>query len=41
MRSIASAIRGAQFAEIALAGHMAPLEQPAAVNDVIQRFLTA
>jgi pimeloyl-ACP methyl ester carboxylesterase len=41
MRDIASRLPRAQFIEIPQAGHMAPLEQPAAVNDAIRRFLAA
>lgn len=39
MRQIAAAIRGAQYAEIAAAGHMAVLENPAAANAKIADFL--
>ena len=39
MRSLAEAIPGARFAEIPQAGHMAPLENPAAVNDALRSFL--
>jgi len=39
MRGIASAIPGARFVEIAAAGHMAPLEQGAAVNEAIAGFV--
>jgi len=39
MQGIAAAIPGAKFAEIPDAGHMAPLEQPAAVNDRLRKFL--
>jgi pimeloyl-ACP methyl ester carboxylesterase len=39
MRTIAEAIPGAQFVEIAGAGHMAPLEKPAEVNNAIRQFL--
>lgn len=39
MRSIAAAIPGAQFVEIAAAGHMAPLENPAASNAALRKFL--
>jgi 3-oxoadipate enol-lactonase len=39
MRTIADAIPGAQFVEIAAAGHMAPLEKPAEVNAAIREFL--
>jgi pimeloyl-ACP methyl ester carboxylesterase len=41
MRSIAAAIKGSQFLEVASAGHMAPLESPGEVNAAIQRFLAA
>jgi pimeloyl-ACP methyl ester carboxylesterase len=39
MRRIAEAIAGAQFVEIPDAGHLAPLENPAAVNAAIGRFV--
>lgn len=39
MRAIAEGIPGAQYVEIAGAGHMAPLEKPAEVNAAIERFL--
>jgi pimeloyl-ACP methyl ester carboxylesterase len=39
MQSIAAAIPGALFEQIPGAGHLAPLEQPQAVNAAIQRFL--
>ena len=39
MASIAAAIAGAKFVEIAGAGHMSPLEQPAAVNRALLKFL--
>lgn len=39
MRAMATAIRGAKYVEIPRAGHMSPLEQPAAVNPVILDFL--
>lgn len=39
MRQIAAAIPGARFIEIAGAGHMSPLEDPAAVNAAIEEFL--
>jgi pimeloyl-ACP methyl ester carboxylesterase len=39
MRGIAEGIRGAQFVEIPDAGHMAPLENPEAVNAAINQFL--
>jgi 3-oxoadipate enol-lactonase len=39
MRDIAAQIPHAQFAEIPAAGHMSPLEQPAAVNEVMRKFM--
>lgn len=39
MRGIAEAIVGAKFVEIPAAGHMSPLENPAAVNAAILDFL--
>ncbi len=39
MQAIAAAIPAAKFVGIAGAGHMAPLEQPAAVNAAIKSFL--
>ena len=39
MRQVAAAIPDAQFEEILGAGHMAPMEQPAAVNRAIHEFL--
>ncbi len=39
MRSMAEILPNGQFAEIAYAGHLAPLEQPAAVNAAIRRFV--
>ncbi len=39
MRGIAEAIPGARFVEIPAAGHMSPLENPAAVNAAIVEFL--
>jgi len=39
MRTIAERIPGAEFAIIKKAGHMSPLEEPAAVNDVLRGFL--
>lgn len=39
MRGIAEAIPGARFIEIPIVGHMAPLENPAAVNVAIGEFL--
>jgi pimeloyl-ACP methyl ester carboxylesterase len=40
MRGMAERIPGATFVEIAKSGHVAPMEQPAAVNEAIARFLT-
>ena len=40
MRGIAQAMPRAELVVVAEAGHMAPLEQPAAVNTAIRRFLT-
>ena len=39
MRDIASAMPNASFVQIDGAGHMAPLEDPAAVNGAIVEFL--
>jgi 3-oxoadipate enol-lactonase len=39
MRALAAAIPGSRVAEIPRAGHMAPLEQPDAVNRAILKFL--
>ena len=39
MKAIADAIPNASFAVISAAGHMAPIENPAAVNQVIREFL--
>ncbi len=39
MQQIAQAIPGAKFVTIEAAGHMTPLENPAAVNQAIDRFL--
>lgn len=39
MQSIAAAMPKAEFVTIADAGHLAPLEQPQAVNDAIEQFL--
>ena len=39
MREIADRIPGAQFAIIKKAGHMSPLEEPTAFNEVLARFL--
>jgi pimeloyl-ACP methyl ester carboxylesterase len=41
MRSMAERLPQARFVEIAGAGHMAPLEQPQAVNQAIREFLGA
>ncbi len=38
MRQIAGALPSARYVEISDAGHMAPLEQPAAVNTAIREF---
>jgi 3-oxoadipate enol-lactonase len=40
-RSMAAGIAHAQFISIAGAGHVAPLEQPAAVNQALAAFLTS
>ena len=40
MRAIAEAIPHAQFVEIPDAGHMTTMENPAAVNDAIRRFIS-
>ena len=39
MRRIAAAIPGAKLVEVSNAGHMSPLENPAAVNRAIGEFL--
>ena len=39
MRAIAAAMPQAEFVEIPAAGHMAPMENPAAVNAAIEAFL--
>lgn len=39
MRLIADAVPGAEFVEIAAAGHMTTLENPLAVNEALLRFL--
>jgi pimeloyl-ACP methyl ester carboxylesterase len=39
MRAMAERIPGASFSEIPAAGHMAPLENPAAVNEALRAFL--
>jgi pimeloyl-ACP methyl ester carboxylesterase len=39
MRAMAAAMPRAEFRLISDAGHMAPLEQPAAVNDAVRGFL--
>jgi pimeloyl-ACP methyl ester carboxylesterase len=41
MRSMARAIPGAEFAELAGVGHLANLEAPDRFNDAVARFLTA
>jgi len=41
MQAMAGKIPGAQFVSIPNAGHMAPLEQPAAANAAIRQFLSA
>jgi 3-oxoadipate enol-lactonase len=40
MQAMARAIPTAEYAEIAGAGHMAPLEKPQSVNEAIRRFLS-
>jgi 3-oxoadipate enol-lactonase len=40
MQEMAGAIPGAQFVLIRGAGHLSPLEQPAAVNRAVESFLT-
>lgn len=40
MKTIADAIPNAHFALIPNAGHMAPMEQPDAVNEAIRRFIS-
>jgi pimeloyl-ACP methyl ester carboxylesterase len=40
-RGIADKIRGATFAVLAQCGHWTPIEQAAALNDVLLRFLLA
>lgn len=39
MRALAAAIPGSQYVEVPGAGHMAPVEQPAAVNAALVEFL--
>ena len=39
MREIATALPQAEFVEVPAAGHMSPLENPAAVNDALIRFV--
>jgi pimeloyl-ACP methyl ester carboxylesterase len=39
MRGIAERIPGAEFVVIPGAGHMSPLENPAAFNAALERFL--
>ena len=41
MRQMAEQIAGAEFVEIPDAGHMAPMEDPQAVNDTLKRFLAS
>ena len=41
MRGIAESIPNARFAEIESAGHLAPMEQPARFNLVLESFLSA
>jgi pimeloyl-ACP methyl ester carboxylesterase len=41
MRAIADAIPRAEYVEIAAAGHMTSMENPAAVNDALLRFIAA
>jgi pimeloyl-ACP methyl ester carboxylesterase len=41
MRALAERMPAARFVEIADAGHMAPLENPEAVNAAIREFLAA
>lgn len=41
MRGVADAIPGARFEAIARAGHMAPVEQPEAVNAALRSFVAA
>jgi pimeloyl-ACP methyl ester carboxylesterase len=41
MRAIAARIPAARFVEVPKAGHMAPLENPAVVNEAIRTFLIA
>lgn len=40
MKEMAAEIQGAEFVTVPSAGHLAPLEQPDAVNDALTRFLT-
>jgi 3-oxoadipate enol-lactonase len=40
MRTIAAALPRAQFVEVSDAGHMAPLEAPAATNEALRAFLS-
>ena len=39
METMADAIKGSRFVEIKGAGHMAPLERPAAFNHAVREFL--
>ncbi len=41
MQANANLAASSRFVEVATAGHMAPLEQPAMVNDAITRFMTS
>jgi pimeloyl-ACP methyl ester carboxylesterase len=41
MRAIAERLPRGRYLEVERAGHMAPLEQPAAVNAAIREFLAA
>jgi 3-oxoadipate enol-lactonase len=39
MRAMAQQIRGATYVEVPEAGHLAPLERPALVNEALEDFL--
>jgi pimeloyl-ACP methyl ester carboxylesterase len=39
MQPMAQGIRGARYVEVPTAGHLCPLEQPDAVNEVVRDFL--
>lgn len=41
MRTMAASIPNAEYVEIPAAGHMAPLEAPAAVNQAVRKFLNS